>query len=137
MKESVKAVKGATLIAANTQVNGNVHFDDQLFINGTVEGDITADHAGKATLIVSDEGVVRGQIRVPNIVINGTVEGDVHAGTRVEIAAKARVKGNVYYKLIEMQLGAKVDGQMLHADDAGAEIKVHRLRVNGDESDSG
>ena len=127
MKEKVKVVKGATLIASNTQVKGNVHFDDQLFIIGTVEGDITADHASNATLTVADEGVVKGQIRVPNIVIRGTVEGDVHAGARIEIGAKGRVKGDVYYELIKMELGATVDGQMLHADEAGAKTKVHGL----------
>ena len=43
------------------------------------------------------------------------------------LAPKGRqVKGDVYYKLIEVQLGATVDGQMLHADEAGATTKVHK-----------
>ncbi len=53
---------------------------------------------------------------MPNVVINGTVEGDVYASARLELAARARVKGNVYYQLIEMQLGAMVDGQLLHEE---------------------
>ena len=78
----------------------------------------------KATVIISDEGAVTGEIRVPNVVINGQVEGNVYATTRVELAANARVKGNVYYQLIEMQLGAMVDGQLLHDQEPGA-AKVH------------
>ena len=60
------------------------------------------------------------------VVVNGKVEGNVYAGTRVELAAKAAVKGNVYYKLIEMQLGAMVDGQLVHDESVAAGKKnVH------------
>jgi len=64
------------------------------------------------------------------VVINGTVEGNVYASARVELAAKARVKGNVYYQLIEMQLGAMVDGQLLHEDSLGG-ANVHRFPAEG------
>jgi len=43
---------------------------------------------------------------------------------KVELATKARVKGNVYYKLIEMQLGAMVDGQLVYDEKVGTE-NVH------------
>ena len=33
-----KMAKGVTLIAANTTIVGDVKFDDQLYINGHVEG---------------------------------------------------------------------------------------------------
>ena len=123
--------RGATLIAMNTVVRGNIHFEDQLYVNGTVEGDITADGESNATLIVSDEGRVKGDIRVPYVVVNGHVDGDVYAGTQVELATNAQIKGNVYYKLIEMQLGATVDGQLLHADDV-TDSKVHKLQIATD-----
>lgn len=119
--------KGATLIADNTLVKGDIEFDDQLFVNGAVEGNIYADPESKATLVLSDIGSVSGEIRVPYVVLNGTVNGDVHSGVRIELAGKARVKGNVYYKLIEMQLGAKVDGQLVYADEDAASDNVHRL----------
>lgn len=124
----LKLDKGVTLIAANTQVVGDIRFKDQLFVNGHVDGNIQAGtgEPGKdpTTLVISEEGSVSGEIRVPNVVINGRVEGNVYASARVELAAKARVKGNVYYRLIEMQLGAMVDGQLLH-EDAPASAKVH------------
>ena len=109
-----KIAKGVTLIATNTEVTGDIKFADQLYINGHVTGNIAADHAGTATVIISDEGSVKGEIRVPDVIINGTVEGNVYASGKLELAAKARVSGNVYYALIEMQLGAMVDGQLVH-----------------------
>ena len=133
-KSSNKMTSGATLVAENTQVLGDVKFTDQLFVNGHIEGNISADEESGATLVISDIGTVKGQIHVPFVVINGRVEGDVHASTRVELAADAKISGNVYYKLIEMQLGAMVEGQLVHVRDGKAEgASVHALPAVGDE----
>jgi cytoskeletal protein CcmA (bactofilin family) len=128
-----KAVKGATLIAENTRISGDVHFSDQLFVNGCIDGNVTADADGTATLVISEVGTIKGEIKVPFVVINGTVVGDVHAGTRVELAAAAKISGNVYYKLIEMQLGAMVDGQLVHvANDGTEKASVHPIQRDDD-----
>ncbi len=86
--------------------------------------------------MISDVGSVKGQINAPFVVVNGRVEGDVHAGTRVELAPQARISGNVYYTLIEMQLGAMVDGQLVHVqNEADAKSNVHPLpRASGEEA---
>jgi cytoskeletal protein CcmA (bactofilin family) len=116
-----KTENSVTLIAANAEVCGDVNFENQLYINGHVQGNISAKDGSEATVIVSEEGSVTGEIRVPNVVVNGRVEGNVYATARMELAAKAKVKGNVYYKLIEMQLGAMVDGQLVHDETIGEE----------------
>ena len=123
-----KVGKGVTLVAEGTEVKGDIHFKDQLVVNGLVTGNLFASSDAEATVMISDEGAVHGEIHVPNVVINGQIEGDVYASARVELAAKARVKGNVYYKLIEMQLGAMVDGQLVHDETLGSEKQnVHRF----------
>ncbi len=66
---------------------------------------------------------------MPNIIINGLIEGNVYASNKVELAPQAKVKGNLYYKLIEMQLGALVDGQLVH-EEAASEANVHKLNVD-------
>ncbi len=132
--KSSKKDKGITLVAANTEIAGNIHFQDQLYINGHVKGNVFADADGGATVVVSEEGTVSGEIRVPNVIINGKVEGNIYAIVHMELAPKAKVKGNVYYKLIEMQLGAMVDGQLVHDEKIGAESRnVHALRTEGTE----
>jgi cytoskeletal protein CcmA (bactofilin family) len=55
---------------------------------------------------------------VHNIVLNGEVLGDVHAFEHIELAAAARVTGNVYYNLIEMAMGAEVNGSLVHRVEA-------------------
>lgn len=113
-----KMEKGVTLIAANTRVRGDIQFEDQLYVSGHVEGNIFADvEKAGATVVIAEEGSVAGEIQAPVVVINGRVEGNVNAMGKLELAAKARVTGNVYYKLIEMQLGARVEGQLVHDED--------------------
>lgn len=115
-----KVDSGVTLIAPNSRICGDLHFSEQLFVNGRIEGNLFADPDSKAKVILSEQGSVAGEIRVPDVVINGVVEGDVYASGKLELAAKARVTGNVYYQLIEMQLGAKVEGQLVHEDVASS-----------------
>jgi len=52
-------------------------------------------------------------VRVPHIILNGLVRGDVYANEHVELASSARVEGNVYYALIEMAMGAEVNGKLV------------------------
>ena len=58
---------------------------------------------------------------MPNVVVNGSIIGDLHASGHVELAALARVHGNVYYSLIEMAMGAEVNGKLMHEADSKAD----------------
>ena len=51
------------------------------------------------------------------MVVNGSIIGDLHANGHVELAAQARVHGNVYYSLIEMAMGAEVNGKLMHREE--------------------
>jgi cytoskeletal protein CcmA (bactofilin family) len=66
---------------------------------------------------------------VPHVVLNGTVKGDVRATERVELGPKARVIGNLQYKLIEMSIGAEVNGKLIHESEHGAK-SVNRPQVD-------
>jgi len=105
-----------SLIGQNTEIHGDVIFTGGLHVDGKVQGNIIASNAG-SLLTVSDQGVVEGEVRVPNIILNGHVIGDVHAGERVELSTRARVTGNVFYNLIEMAIGAEVNGKLVHKVD--------------------
>lgn len=110
-----------TLIGRGTVLRGDVHFKDGLHIDGVVMGNVIAEGEG-SLLTMSENGRIEGEVRVHNIVLNGEVKGDVHALEHVELAARARVTGNVYYSLIEMAMGAEVNGNLVHrSETAGAE----------------
>jgi cytoskeletal protein CcmA (bactofilin family) len=65
-------------------------------------------------LVVSEQGVITGDVSVPYAVINGKVKGNVYASEKLELSNKACITGNVHYNVLEMASGASVNGNMLH-----------------------
>ena len=104
-----------TLISKESEIAGDIHFSGDLEIQGLVRGNISVKGEASATVRVVDGGRVEGEIHAPRIVINGEVTGDVHCGELVELAAKAKVEGNVHYNLIEMVKGAQVNGSLVYS----------------------
>lgn len=102
------------LIGAGTTVEGNVIFDGGLRVDGHVRGNILVQEGKAGTLVVSEQAKIEGEIRVPHVVINGSVVGPVHSSEYVELQAKASVTGDVHYNTLEMQLGAVVEGRLVH-----------------------
>ncbi len=121
--KNTKTEKGTTLVANNCQIEGDVLFSDELCIEGVVKGNIIAQDGAKAEVRVSEKGRVVGEIRAPSVIVNGKVYGDIHSDKHVELAAKAEVKGNVYYNLIEMVMGSRVDGNLVHVKDGKREVR--------------
>lgn len=125
MKFGNNVTKGATastsvdtLIGRQTEVLGDVRFAGGLHVDGKIKGKVLTAGEKSSSLSVSESGAIEGDVRVPHIVLNGTVIGDVHASEKITLAAKARVVGNVYYKIIEMEGGAQVNGQLVHEANA-------------------
>jgi cytoskeletal protein CcmA (bactofilin family) len=108
-----------TLIGAGTRIIGDVQFSGGFHLDGHVKGNVDASSQSGATLSVSDGGVIEGGVAVPNVILNGTVMGDILAHERVELGATARVHGNVYYGLIEMAMGAEINGKLIHEPGRG------------------
>lgn len=114
-----------TLIGRQTEILGDVRFSGGLHVDGKIKGKVVAENGNKAaSLSVSENGAIEGDVRVPNIVLNGRVTGDVYATERVHLASKARVNGNVYYKILEMEAGAEINGQLVRETAEGAAAKT-------------
>lgn len=109
-----KNTKIDTLIGHHSEIRGDVLFSGGLHVDGTIRGNVVADPEGGSVLSLSERGVIEGEVRVPNVILNGTVIGDVYSSNQVDLAAQARVSGNVYYNLIEMERGAEVNGNLVH-----------------------
>ncbi len=103
-----------TLVGPATRIIGDVHFTGGFHVDGFVKGNVDAPGDSGSTLSISDGGIVEGSVAVPNVVLNGTVKGDILAHARLELGATARVEGNVYYGLIEMAIGAEINGKLIH-----------------------
>lgn len=121
-----------SLIGAGTRVNGDIHFSGGLRVDGEVTGSVIADPAKASTLVLSEQAKVHGEISVTHLVVNGMVTGPVQASEYLELQSKAKVTGDVRYKTLEIQLGAIVEGKLVHINEASE--KVVSLKVSGAES---
>ena len=123
-KNNFSSAQIDTLIGQGTEINGDLIFAGGLHVDGRINGNVAAEEGSSSILILSEFGHIEGDVRVPNIVINGKIVGDVHGSTRVELAPKSRIKGSVYYNLIEMAIGAEVNGALVHQPNDGKPQKV-------------
>ena len=105
------------LIGAGTTIEGSITFTGGLRVDGRVRGDVISAEGKPGTLVLSEQAQIEGEIRVSHVVINGTVIGPVHAAEYIELQAKANVTGDVYYKTLEIQLGAVVQGRLVYQTD--------------------
>ncbi len=113
-KPNTKVSKIETLIGNTIVIRGDLIFSGGLHIDGKIIGNVIAEDGSNSMMILSDHGSIEGEVRVPYVVLNGEVIGDVYATERVELSAKAQVKGNVFYNLLEMALGSQVNGNLVH-----------------------
>ncbi len=103
-----------TLVGPNSRINGDLIFEGGCHVDGVVKGSVSADADSNSALSISENASVEGGVTVPYVVLNGIVRGDVFANHRVELGPTARVIGNVYYNLIEMAIGAEINGKLVH-----------------------
>ena len=110
-----------TLIGANTTISGDIQFTGGLRVDGHIIGNIFATGDEHSTLVLSNEGSIKGEIKATNVVINGSVTGPIDAQGYLELQEKAKVYGDVYYGSLEIRLGASVAGKMIHQHTLGIE----------------
>lgn len=130
-----------TLVGKDTRVHGDLEFTGGCLIDGYVKGNVKAVRDENATLNLSERGCIEGAVMVANVTLHGTVNGDVKAARRVELGSKARVVGNVQYSLIEMAIGAEVNGKLIHEREASQrdakEADAERILARSDEDEDG
>ncbi|ADJ28822.1 bactofilin family protein [Nitrosococcus watsonii] len=113
-----------TLIGQHTRLIGDITFSGGLRVEGHVKGDIIAEDED-SLLIISQDGSIEGNVKAPYIILNGSVTGDIHASEHIELAYQAQIHGDLYYYLIEIAIGAKINGNLIHLE----ENQIPRLKL--------
>lgn len=109
--------KGAamdTLIGRQTEIIGDVNFSGGLHVDGRIKGNVASASDKSSSLSVSESGVIEGNVKVSNVVVNGRIAGEVRASERLTLGSKARVVGDVRYRILQMEAGALVNGQLIY-----------------------
>jgi len=113
-----------TLIGAGSIIQGNMEFTGGLRVDGHIKGNVSAQDSSNGTLVLSESGVIEGDINVPHVVINGTVNGNIASNMHIELQSSAKITGDVHYKAVEMQLGAVLNGALVSETQAAPAYDV-------------
>ncbi len=122
-----------SLIGAATKIEGNLTFSGGLRVDGEITGNVIAVPGEPSTLVLSEHGRINGEIIVTHLVVNGVVAGSVSVSEYMELQSKSRITGDVNYKTLEIQLGAIVEGTLIHLADAVASDKVVAFKLSSAE----
>ncbi len=118
-----------TIVGTDTRIEGDMRFVGVVVIDGYVNGNITAGKDENVTLAISENGHVKGSVAAPHLLINGMVEGEVRATDRLELGPEARVIGDVQYNLMEMSIGAQVDGKLIPKSQGALSKKIRKRKL--------
>ncbi|MDF7681041.1 polymer-forming cytoskeletal protein [Enterobacteriaceae bacterium ESL0689] len=90
-----------TIIGADVHVEGNLTIADQIYIHGSVTGDI---HASGGIVKVMSSGSVQGNIVCSHLIVDGRITGECLAED-IEIAERGSITGNLTYTSLCVKKG--------------------------------
>ena len=96
----------ACVIGAKTTVKGEITGDEDVLVEGSVEGQVRISR----DLRVAASGSVRATIEAQSVIVSGEVLGDCTAAVRVDIQATGRLTGNIRAPKIVIAEGAVFRG---------------------------
>jgi cytoskeletal protein CcmA (bactofilin family) len=97
---------GTCVIGAKTSVKGEITGDEDVLVEGRVEGQIRITR----DLRVGPSGAVKAKVEAQTVVVSGEIVGDCQAVTRVEIQASGKLTGNIKAPKIIISEGAQFRG---------------------------
>jgi cytoskeletal protein CcmA (bactofilin family) len=98
----------ASTLGATLRIKGDLVADEDLVIQGQVEGSILHTRS----LTIGAQGQVRGDIRARRIVVEGSVEGNLYALETVSLRPGATVRGDIFAAGVSMEDGARLIGRI-------------------------
>lgn len=129
---SIKLTQIASLIAEGVEIDGDLAFRGGLRIDGCLRGRLVGrrgEGEPPALLVLSPSGRIEGSVHCGHALINGHIDGDVVVEEFLELQATARITGTLRYRQLQMDLGAVVQGQMIHLDAAPAPVEAARVNL--------
>src|SRR5258708_6838880 len=97
------------LIGKAIRIKGELYGEEDLTIEGKVEGTITLR---KNHLILERAAVIAAHVEVESVTIKGEMNGNTAASNKVEITAEAKVVGDIKAPRLVMAEGARFRGSV-------------------------
>ena len=117
-----------SLIGSDIVIKGDILYQGTVHIEASVEGSLISSKNKESKLYINKSSVIKGFVDASCVAINGTVYGNVYVYDLLQLGSDAFIKGNIYYKSIEMEVGAKIDGRLVVCD-SKEELDLHKIDI--------
>lgn len=107
-KELATSNSANTVIGESILISGKLTGDEDLTVQGRVEGELTLTR----TLIVEPSGVVKANVAVKNAIVSGVVVGNINATESVELTREGRMVGDIHAPRVIIVDGASFRGRV-------------------------
>ncbi len=94
-------------IVAGTKIEGVIVSDNNIRIDGTVKGTITA----KGRLVVGPTGIIEGEVICENADIEGALSGTISVNGILTLKSTARLECDIVTKKLAIEPGAVFSGK--------------------------
>lgn len=98
----------ATLISAGTKIVGTINSNDQIQVDGEIEGTLQV----RNHVIVGKSGVIRADVSVQSVQVFGRIVGDVVSAEKVTIERSGAIEGNIVAPKLAIAEGALFRGNI-------------------------
>jgi cytoskeletal protein CcmA (bactofilin family) len=98
---------GKNLLSADVEIKGSIKFQNELIIDGKVEGEITST----GILTVGENAEIRGEIKTKSVTVLGKVHGNITVDERCELKGRAVLQGDLKAARLVIEDGATFVGK--------------------------
>lgn len=98
---------GSCLVAQGTTISGDLKVTENTRVDGRIVGDLSC----RKKLVMGVHARVEGNVEASEAVVMGEVLGSIRIEGTLQLAATARIVGDISADVLVVEIGAQCDGQ--------------------------
>ena len=103
----IKSEDAETIIGTGVKVEGTFNAFGDVIVKGQLVGSLSTEN----DLSLRDSGIIEANIRAKNASIAGELKGNLTVDEKIELAATAKVSGDIHCRVLAIEEGAILNGR--------------------------
>lgn len=95
-----------SFISDGVEIKGELLSQQSIKIDGTVDGKLEV----KGSLVLGKTALIKGEIKVQNLILAGKIEGNIYASEKVDVMSTGQINGDVQCKVLTIEEGGILEG---------------------------
>jgi len=106
LSEPVISINNISRISESARIKGDFISDDDIRIDGTVDGTIRST----GRVVVGEKATIKGRMYCGELDFWGNIEGDLYVRDLLSLNGSCVVKGSLHINKIKVEVGAQING---------------------------